>query len=90
MSEEVKPIHGYKAFFNGKETDIYAESSYQAKMKAVEFFKPRKNKEHMVHVLLCEKNVDRRGGRLHCIIQYSRPVQVPQEPGTLFMRLQEM
>lgn len=61
MSEEVKPIHGYKAFFNDKETDIYAESLYQAKLKAVEFFKPRKNKEHMVHVHFCVKNVDENG-----------------------------
>jgi hypothetical protein len=47
-------MHGYKAFFNGKETDIYADSLYQAKLKAIEFFKPSKSKTHMVHVHLCE------------------------------------
>ncbi|MCA6372266.1 MAG: hypothetical protein IM631_12875 [Cytophagales bacterium] len=47
-------MNGYKAFFNGKETDIYADSLYQAKQKAIEFFKPAKSKAHMVHVHLCE------------------------------------
>ena len=52
------PIHGYKAFFNSKEADIYAETKYKAYEKAVKFFKPSKSKEHMVHVHLCVKNVD--------------------------------
>ena len=47
-------MHGYKAFFNSKETDIYANSQYEAKLKAVAFFKPRKSQAHMVHVHLCE------------------------------------
>ena len=46
--------NGYKAFYNGKETDIYASGLYPAKLKAIEFFKPRKSQEHMVHVYLCE------------------------------------
>lgn len=46
--------NGYKAFFNGKKTDVYAGSSYQALIKAIEFFKPAKSKKHLVHVHLCE------------------------------------
>jgi hypothetical protein len=49
-------MNGYKAFYNGKELDVYAESSYKAQCKAVELFKPSKSKAHMVHVLLCEVN----------------------------------
>ena len=49
-------MNGYKGFYNGKETDIYATSLYEAKLKAVEFFKPPKSKQHMVHVHLCELN----------------------------------
>ncbi|MEE9581101.1 MAG: hypothetical protein V3V74_07295 [Nitrosomonadaceae bacterium] len=49
-------MHGYKALFNGQETDIHANSQYEAKQKAVEYFKPRKSQAHMVHVHLCEKN----------------------------------
>lgn len=46
--------HGYKAFFNGKEAEVFADSQYGAQLKAIEFFKPRKKQEHMVHVHLCE------------------------------------
>jgi len=49
-------LHGYKAFYNGKETDIYAIGLYPAKLKAIEYFKPTKAKAHMVHVHLCELN----------------------------------
>jgi hypothetical protein len=48
-------MNGYKAFYNGRETDIYADTLLQAKEKAVAFFKPPKSKQHMVHVHLCEK-----------------------------------
>ncbi len=47
--------NGYKAFYNGKELEIYADSLYGAKLKAIEQFKPSKSKIHMVHVHLCEK-----------------------------------
>lgn len=47
-------MNGYKAFYNGKETEIYAESLYAAKLKAVEHFKAPKKKAHMVSVVLCE------------------------------------
>ena len=46
---------GYKAFFNGKTTEIHANTLFQAKQKAVAFFKPPKSKQHLVHVVLCEK-----------------------------------
>ena len=49
-------MNGYKAFFNGKETEVTADTSYEAQQKAIEFFKPRKSKAHMVHVVLCEKD----------------------------------
>ena len=45
-------MNGYKAFFNGREADVYADSLYQAKLKALELFKPRKSQAHMVHVHL--------------------------------------
>jgi hypothetical protein len=48
------PSNGYIAFYNGKQTEIYADSLYEAKQKAVAFFKPRKSQAHMVHVELAE------------------------------------
>jgi hypothetical protein len=48
-------MNGYKAFFNGKELDVYANSLLEAKTKALAAFKPAKSKAHMVHVHLCEK-----------------------------------
>lgn len=47
--------NGYIAFFNDKQTEIHAESLYKAKLKAIEHFKPAKNKRHMVNVHLAEK-----------------------------------
>ena len=47
-------MNGYKAFYNGKELEIYADSLYSAKLKAIELFKPLKSKAHMVSVVLCE------------------------------------
>ena len=49
-------MNGYIAFYSGKTTEIYAESIYQAKLKAIEHFKPRKSQQHMVSVILAEKN----------------------------------
>jgi len=49
-------MNGYKAFYNGKETEVYANSSYEAQKKAIEFFKPSKSKVHTVSVHLCEKD----------------------------------
>jgi len=49
-------MNGYKAFYDGKSIEVHAESSYRAQRKAVEFFKPPKRKEHLVHVVLCERS----------------------------------
>jgi hypothetical protein len=49
-------MNGYKAFYNGKTTEIYAPTMFAAKEKAVAFFKPPKSKRHMVAVVLCEIN----------------------------------
>lgn len=49
-------MNGYKAFFNGKEIEIYAETLLAAKQKAVVMFRVRPNKQHMVSVVLCEKD----------------------------------
>jgi len=48
-------MNGYKAFYNGKETEVYAETMFKAQDKAVAFFNPPKSKRHMVSVVLCEK-----------------------------------
>ncbi|WP_046869035.1 hypothetical protein [Microvirga massiliensis] len=47
-------MHGYKAFYNGRQADIRAESLIAAKLKAIAQFKVKKSKEHMVSVHLCE------------------------------------
>ena len=49
-------MNGYKAFYNGQETEVHADSSYGASLKAIEHFKPPKSKAHMVSVCLCEKD----------------------------------
>lgn len=48
-------MYGYLCFYNGKTAEVYAESLYQAKQQAVEAFKVRKNKAHLVSVVLCER-----------------------------------
>jgi hypothetical protein len=45
-------MNGYKAFYKGKELDIYANSSYEAQKKAAAQFKTKKAYE--VTVILCE------------------------------------
>ena len=47
-------MNGYIAFFNGKQTEVTANSSYEAQCKAIAFFNPPKSKRHMVHVALAE------------------------------------
>jgi|tagenome__1003787_1003787.scaffolds.fasta_scaffold19471065_2 hypothetical protein len=49
-------MNGYKAFYNGKVSEVYAETLLAAKEKAVALFKPPKSKRHMVSVVLCEKD----------------------------------
>jgi len=45
-------MYGYKAFFKNKEIEVYASSSYQAQVKAMEQFKTKKG--HMISIVLCE------------------------------------
>jgi hypothetical protein len=49
-------MNGYKAFYKGKQIDVYAETSYAAQVKAAEQFKAKKRYE--VTVALCELNTD--------------------------------
>ena len=44
--------NGYKAFYRGKQADIYAKSSYNAQQEAAIYFKAKKSYE--VSVILCE------------------------------------
>lgn len=48
-------LNGYLAFFNGKQIEVYAASSYAAQQKAIAHFKPAKSKAHLVTAYLCEK-----------------------------------
>jgi hypothetical protein len=47
-------MNGYKAFYHGKTTEVFAETSYKAQQKAAEIFKAKKSYE--VTVVLCEKD----------------------------------
>ncbi len=47
-------MNGYKAFYKGKEIEVYAETSYGAQQIAAAKFKARKSYD--VHVVLCEKS----------------------------------
>ena len=49
-------MNGYKAFYSGKEIEVYAETMLAAKLKAVATFKVSPKKQHMVSVVLCEKD----------------------------------
>lgn len=46
-------MNGYKAFYRNKEIEVYAESSYQAQLKAAQIFKAKKSYE--VSVVFCER-----------------------------------
>ena len=49
-------MNGYIAFYNQKRTEIYAETLYEAKQKAVAYFKVRPKQQHTVSVMLAERN----------------------------------
>lgn len=49
-------MNGYIFFFDGKRVEIYADSLYEAKQKALDHFKPAKSKQHMVHGMIAECN----------------------------------
>jgi hypothetical protein len=50
------PMNGYVVIFKGKQIDIYADSLYLAKLKAIEKFKPSMKMESMIIVMLAEKD----------------------------------
>jgi hypothetical protein len=45
-------MNTYKVFYNGKNIDISATSSYDAHVNGVEIFKVPRKKRHMVSVVL--------------------------------------
>ena len=47
-------MNGYKAFFKGKQIEIYSDSLYHAKVEACKQLKVPNRLEHMVSVVLCE------------------------------------
>jgi hypothetical protein len=47
-------MNGYKAFYKGKELEVFAETSYKAQLEAAKLFKARKSYD--VTVVLCEKD----------------------------------
>lgn len=49
-------MNTYICFFGGQRTEVQANTSWEAHVKAKEFFKPRKSVEHMISVCLAEKN----------------------------------
>jgi hypothetical protein len=53
-------MNGYKAFWNGKQCDVHADSSYAASTKATAEFQKtagrKKVKPGDVRVVLCEKD----------------------------------
>lgn len=50
------PGNGYKAFYNGRTADIYAETSRAAQLKAAEIFRVSPKKVYQISVVLCEKD----------------------------------
>ncbi len=48
-------MNGYKAFYNGKEIEVQADSSYHAQLTAMVVLKVPPKKRHMITVVLCER-----------------------------------
>ena len=49
-------MNGYIAFYNEKEIELFAESLYSAKLKAIAEMRVPKSKQHLVSVMLAEIN----------------------------------
>lgn len=47
------PLNGYKAFYKGKECDVWAENTVAARTKAADKMKVRVKEQYMMHVHLC-------------------------------------
>lgn len=46
----------YVAFLNGTRIELYAQTLYAAKQKAIEHFRPKKRDLHKVNVVLAEED----------------------------------
>ena len=49
-------VNGYIAYYDGQQTEIYADTSYDAQKKAIDFFNPPESKKHTVTVMIAEKD----------------------------------
>lgn len=49
-------MNGYKAFYNNKTTEVYADTSLQARDKAAAFWKVKPKDAYKVTVVLCEQD----------------------------------
>lgn len=49
-------MNGYIFFYSGQRVALYAKTLLDAKIMAVEHFKPPRSKQHMVHGALAEKD----------------------------------
>lgn len=56
-------MHGFIAFYNGRQIDVYADNLARAKEKACLQMKVPKSKWHMVTVMLAERDVDPATGK---------------------------
>lgn len=48
-------MNGYKAFYNGKEIEVHADTLYQAQQKAAKVLKVPPKREYQISVHLCER-----------------------------------
>jgi len=49
-------MNGYVAFYNDKRLEVYADTMFEAKDKAIDIFKPSKKNAWKVSVCLAELN----------------------------------
>ena len=49
-------MNGYIAFFGSKQIELYAKDLWEAKQQAITAFKAPKSKQHLVAVMLAEKD----------------------------------
>lgn len=49
-------MNGYVCFYNSKRIELHAKDLWDAKQKAVEQFKAPRSKQHLVSVVLAEKD----------------------------------
>jgi len=49
-------MNKYKCFYNRKTWEVTADTLYAAKLAAIKLICPPRSKEHMISVVLCEKD----------------------------------